>query len=261
MKILEDFRDIIGKHPLIGHAALVLLVLGSTFFVQPAYWGLQPPYLNALVTMISALLVIIPLGWRRFFLITVLVFVSVIVVVPDVLNFIGRVNLSSIASIIAVFSKAAYGGRRRNLICFASIITFNGGLVYKLIIRSNTGFLSSATLFNVTGLFWNLLTFSAIWWFGNTMRISRERTFLPSTSTEKVVLEILAYNIRVMSIQAGTARQLLKQYPEKVLNLLNHIKHSIRYIVVKVCRKFNPLWDEKHFESGTTPFGVRQLEK
>ena len=283
MNTLENLRDIIGKHPLIGYGALVLLVLRAALFVQPAYWGLQPPYLNALVTMITALLAIIPLAWRRFSLLTALIFVLVTVVVPDIHNFIIRVNLSSIASLIAVFSKAAYGGRRRNLICFASIVAFNGGLVYKLIISANAEFLSSATLVNVTSLFWNLLTFSAIWWLGNTMRLSRERTSLPRVITKLVVRGskknarwavyyklcdiirglhgLLAYNIRVISIQAGATCQVLKQYPEKVLNSLNHIKQSIRYVVVEGCHKFGLLWDEKQCDSSAAQSGIEQLEK
>ncbi len=153
---------------------------------------------------------------------------------------------------MAIFSKAAYGGRRRNLICFASIIAFNGGLVYKLVISGSALSLSSTTLFNVAALFWNLLTFSAIWWFGNTMRISRERTSLISASTELIVrrrqkkalfalvyeliriaqglCSTLGHKIRVMSTQARVVRQVLKQYLQKALDSLNRIKQSIQYV-------------------------------
>ena len=283
MKILEELRDIIGKHPLIGDGALLLLVVGSAFFVQPAYWGLQPPHLNSLVTMISALLVIIPLTWRRYFLMTALIFVALTLVVPDVFNIISRVNLSSIASIIAVFSKAAYGGRRRNLICFASIVAFNGGLVYKLVSSSDTVIFSNITLFNITGLFWNLSTFFAIWWFGNTMRVSRERTSFPGASKEQVVqsnqknvrcvvfydlgfitqrlYSMLAHNIRGIAIHARAACQVIKQFSKKGLNSFNRSKQSILYIVVEVYRLFSLLWDEKQIETDTDRSDLLELEK
>ena len=283
MKILEELRNIIGKHPLIGDSLLLMLVVGSAFFVQPAYWGLQPPHLNSLVTIISAILVIIPSTWRRYFLMTALIFVALTLVVPDVFNIISRVNLSSIASLIAVFSKAAYGGRRRNLICLVSIVAFNGGLLYKLIISVNTGFLSSTTLFNITALFWNLLTFSAIWWFGNTVRASRKRTSPLNTSTELVVrgnrenarwavfyevghitqrlYGLLAHNFRVMAIHALSALQVLKQYHKKTLTSLNRIKQPIWFGVVEVYRLFRSLWDEMQFESYPVQSGIQQLEK
>jgi hypothetical protein len=283
MKTFRDFREIIVKHSFIGDGALLFLIVGSAFFVQPAYWGLQPPYLNAFVTIISSLLAIIPLAWRRYSLITALIFVAITSVGPDVFNIISRVNLSSVASTIAVFSKASHGGRKRNLICFVSIIAFNGGLVYKIITSGDAVFLSSANLFNIVGLFWNLLTFSAIWWFGNKMRASREQTSLLSTRVEQVVkgnqqnerwavfyklscitqwlCVILLYNIRITVIQARAAHQVLKQYPDKALNSLNRIKQSIRNAVVEVHCIFNHLWNEKHFDLSAAKSDLQQLVK
>lgn len=281
--MLEDFRNIIDKHRLIGDSALLLLFIGLAFFVQPAYWGLQPPHLNALVTMTSALFAVIPLTWRRFFLTTALIFIAVTLVVPGVLNTISRVNLSSVASIIVVFSKAAYGGRKRNLICFASIVAFNGGLAYKLIISGNTGFLSSATIFNLIGLCWNLLTFFAIWWFGNTMRVSRERTSPLSTSKRQVIREnhknvrweifgelghitqrlysILDYHIRVMAIHVRITYRILKQYCKKAPDSLKRIGQSVRYRITEVYRIFRPLWNEKQLDPNAARSGFQQLEK
>jgi hypothetical protein len=283
MKTLESLPDIIGKHPLIGDGALLLLVVGLAFFVRPAYWGLQPPHLNALVTMISALFAIIPLTWRRFFLMTALIFVAVTLVVPDMFSVISRVNLSSIASVMAVFSKAAYGGRRRNLICFASIVAFNGGLVYKLIISSGAVFLSSATLFNVAGLFWNLLTFSAIWWFGNRFRLSREKMSLLSECKVQLVQErqknarkavlyklnyiakgifdVIAYHIGVMGIEAGIADQVNKKYLKKALVSFIPTVMWSRQAIAELYRLFRLLLDETWFGLFIARLGVKQFEK
>jgi hypothetical protein len=179
MKLFRTLRNIISRHPLTGYGALVLLAAGSAFFVQHPYWGLKPPPLNAPFSMTLALLVIIPLAWRRFFLVLAFTLLAATLVTIEVLDVTIGVNLSSIALIMAVFSASAYGGRWRNLACTASIVTFNGGLLYKLMFSGNFVFLSSVTLFNIIGLLWILVTSFAIWWFGNTLRLSRERTSVP----------------------------------------------------------------------------------
>ncbi len=165
----------------------MLLVVGSVLFNLRAYWNSPPPPLNAPVTITFALLAIVPLAWRRLFLITALIFITTIFVELDVLNVTREVYFSSIASIISVFSIAAYGGKRRDLACTASIVFYSGGLMYKLLFSGNTLFLSSATFFNVTGLLWNLGTFLVIWWLGNTLRLSREQTSKLTESTEQLV--------------------------------------------------------------------------
>jgi hypothetical protein len=279
MKSIEVLRCMIVKYPLIGDGTLLLLVVGSAFFVQPAYWGLQPPYLNALVTIISACLAIIPTIWRHHFLIIALIFIAVTWAVPDVFNI---VNLSSIASIMAIFSKSAYGGRRRNIFCFTSIIAFNGGLAYKLIISSNTGFINCETVFNVVGLFWSLSTFFTVWWFGNTMRDSRKRTSLLGTSTErilkrarkntlrtafyglvrvsKILFGTVALDLRVITKRACVVGRVLNEYLEKKPNILNRSEQSILYRVTKICRIFRPLWDKKQFASNLVQSELQQLE-
>jgi hypothetical protein len=282
MKLLINIWKIISKYPLIGDSVLMLLVAGSTFFNLHTYQNSQPPPLNAPLTITFALLAIIPLAWRWLFLTTALIFIMAAFVTIDILN-IPPINFSSIAAIISVFSAAAYGGNRRTLACTASIFVYNGGLIYKLMFSGNVVFFSSATLFNFAGLFWSLVTFLVVWRFGNTLRISRERTSLLSTSAKQVVrgtqknarwavfyelgritqglYGILAHNIRVMVIHAGVALQVLKQYPKKALNSLNRIKQSIQYVVVEVYRIFSPIWDEKQFEPCVAQSSLQQQEK
>ncbi len=282
MKSLINIWKIISKYPLIGDSVLMLLIAGSAFFNLHAFLDSQPPPLNAPLTITLAFLTIIPLAWRQLFLTTALIFIMAAFVAIDLLN-IPPMNFSSIAAIMSVFSTAAYGGNRRNLACIASIVAYNGGLMYKLMFSGNDIFLSSATLFNVAGLLWSLVTFLAVWRFGNTLRMSRERTSLLSTSTERVLrgtqknarwvrfyelsritqglYGILAYNIRVMGIQADAAHQILKKYPKKALSSLNRIKQSIQYVVVEVYRIFGPIWDRKQFESCVAQPGLQQMEK
>jgi hypothetical protein len=268
---------------LVGYIVVVLLVAGSAFFVQHPYWGMKPPPLNAPFSMILALLVIIPLAWRRFFLILALLFLTATLIAVEVLKFTIGVNLSSIALVMAIFSASAYGGRWRNLACTTSIVVFNGGSLYKLIFSGNVVFLSSVTLFNIIGLLWILVTSITAWWLGNRLRLSRERASLLNTRTEQVqqrnqkntrwaifyesgrIIQglccTLIHNIRIMGIQARAACQVLKQYPKKALNLLDRFKQSIRYLVVEVCRIFRSLWVKQRFEPYANKSGLHQLEK
>jgi hypothetical protein len=172
---------------LTDYGALMLLVVGSVLFNLRAYWNSPPPPLNAPLTITFAIVAIVPLARRRFFLIAGLVFVTAIFVALDILNVTREVYFSSIAPIISIFSASAYGGNRRNLACTGCIIFYSGGMVYKLISSSHNEFLSYATFFNVTGLLWNLVTLLVIWWFGNMLRSSRETTSKLTESSEQLV--------------------------------------------------------------------------
>ena len=63
-----------------------------------------------------------------------------------------------------------------------------------------------------------------------------------------------------MGIQAGAARQVLKQYPEKALNSLSLIETSSRQAVSELYRLLGLLRDEKQVEEFSPQPGLRQLE-
>jgi len=128
-----------------------------------------------------------------------------------------------------------------------------------------------------------LVIFLPIWWFGNTLRKSREQTLQLRERTEQLVQEreenarravvdervriarelhdVLAHHVSVMGIQAGAARQVLKQYPEKALNSLSLIEASSRQAVSELYRLLGLLRDEKQVESFTPQPSLQQLEK
>ena len=72
---------------------------------------------------------------------------------------------------------------------------------------------------------------------------------------------MLAHHVSVMGIQAGAARQVLKQYPEKALNSLSLIETSSRQAVAELYRLLDLLRDEKQVETFTSQPGLQQLEK
>lgn len=277
MKSINTMQNIIRKYPLIGNGALMLLVAGSALFNLSAYRELQPPPLNAPLTITFALLVIIPLVWRRLFLIISLIFIMVAFIVLDILN-IPSMNCSSIAAIISVFCAAAYGGNKRNFACTASIVVYNGGLTYKVMFSSNAAFLSTTTVFNITGLLWSLTTFLAIWWFSNRLRLNRERTSILSESIAKLAGErkenvcrtvlndcvriarelhdVLVHHIIIIGAKTGVACQVLKQYPGKMLKASSLIETSSRQVVSELCYLLGFLQDEERVED-VQAFGLQ----
>ena len=130
---------------------------------------------------------------------------------------------------------------------------------------------------------YNLIIFLAVWWLGKTLRLSREQASQLTESTEQLLRErednarravfdeririarelhdVLAHHVSVMGIQAGAARQVLKQYPEKALNSLSLIEKSSRQAVSELYRLLDLLRDEKQVESFTSQPGLQQLDK
>ncbi len=282
VKLFKSVRDVITKQPLVGDGALALLLAGSALLMLRAYFPLQAPALQPVPAMGLTLLAIIPLAVRRLFPVAALLLVTTAQVAIVLLN-LPIMNFTAIAAFITIFTAAAYGGPRRNLACIACIVAMNACLTYKLMFSGNVTFFSSATLFSVIGLIWNLVIYLATWRFGNTLRLSREQTKRLRESAELLVREreenahravfdervriarelhdVLAHHVSVMGIQAGAARQVLRQYPEKALNSLSLIETSSRQAVAELYRLLGLLRDERQAETFTARPGLGQLDK
>jgi signal transduction histidine kinase len=282
MKLFGTLWKMISKYPLAGDSLLTLVIAGFAFFNLRALWVLQSPTLHPVLVAILIGLEIIPLIWRRLFPSAALLIITIAAVTILVLQ-IQDMNFMAITSMIATFSTAAYGGHRRNLACIVCIIAITGGIAYINLFSSSAALISSQTLFGVTNLLWNLVLFLAIWWFGNTLRMSRERASQLKENTEQLLREqeenarravldeririarelhdVLAHHVSVMGIQAGAARQVLKLYPEKAINSLNLIETSSRQAVSELYRLVGFLRDEKQVETFNSQPGLQQLEK
>ncbi len=282
MKLVINIWKIISKYPLTGDGFLTMVIAGLAFFNLRAYWAIQPPPANLTLAIALISLAIVPLVWRRLFPLSTILIISIAYVALKVLK-IPDMNLPSIILMIAIFSAAAYGGHRRNLVCFASIIAIMGSITYVLIFSGTVVPPISQILFATTNLLYNLIIFLAIWWLGNTLRMSREKTSQLRESTEQLIREreenarravfdervriarelhdVLAHHVSVMGIQAGAARQVLKQYPEKALNSLSLIETSSRQAVAELYRLLDLLRDENQVETFTSQPGLQQLEK
>jgi len=282
MKLLNSMRDLVNRYPLIGDSALTLMLAILAFFSLRAYWAVVPPTVQPLLAATLVSLEIIPLAWRRVFPSATLLTIATAGATVRLLN-ISEMSFVAIAAILAIFSAAAYGGRRRNLVCGISIAAIVGSISYMLVFSGTVVLPIDRFLYGATNLILNLLIFLPIWWFGNTLRKSREQTSQLRERTDQLAREreenahravfdeririarelhdVLAHHVSVMGIQAGAARQVLMQYPDKALNSLNLIEASSRQAVAELYRLLGLLRDEKQVETFTPQPGLQQLEK
>ena len=275
-------RNIDSKYPLVGDSILALLLAVLAFFSLRAYWALAPLPIPLILAAILVSLEIIPLILRRVFPSATLLVIAAAGVTLQVLN-IPELSFIAITSIIAIFSTAAYGGRRRNLVCGVCIAAIICSISYKLVFSGNVVLPINPFLYGATNFLLNSMLFLPVWWFGNTLRKSREQTTQLQESTEQLLREreesarravfdeririarelhdVLAHHVSVMGIQAGAARQVLKQYPEKALNSLSLIEKSSRQAISELYRLLDLLRDETQVESFTSQPGLQQLDK
>jgi signal transduction histidine kinase len=234
MKLFKTLRNIDSKYPPAVDSILTLVLAILAFFSLRAWWALQPLPVDTLLAVILVSLEIIPLVLRRVFPSVALLIITTAGVILQVLN-IPEMSFIAITAIIAIFSTAAYGGRRRNIVCGICIAAIIGSISYKLVFSGTVVLPINRFLYGATNFLLNSMLFLPIWWFGNTLRKSREQTSQLKESTEQLIREreenarravvdeririarelhdVLAHHVSVMGIQAGAARQVLKQYP------------------------------------------------
>ncbi len=282
MKLLKTLMNIDSKYPLVGDSILTLVLALLAFFSLRAWWALAPLSVHPLLAAILVSLEIIPLVLRRVFPSAVLLIITTAFVILQILN-IPEMSFIAITAIIAIFSSAAYGGSRRNLFCGLCIAAIVVSISYKLVFSGTVVIPINRFLYGATNFLLNSMLFLPIWWLGNTLRKSREQTSQLKDSTEQLIREreenarravvdeririarelhdVLAHHVSVMGIQAGAARQVLKQYPEKALNSLSLIETSSRQAVSELYRLLDLLRDEKQVEKFAPQPSLQQLEK
>jgi signal transduction histidine kinase len=282
MNLLKTLRNIDSKYPLAGDSILTLVLAVLAFFSLRAFWALAPLPVHPLLATTLVSLEIIPIALRRVFPSAALLIITTAGVVLQLLN-IPEMSFVAITLIIAVFTVAMYGGRRRNLICGVCIAAIVGSISYKLVFSGNVVLPIDRFLYGATNFLLNMMFFLPIWWFGNTLRKSREQTAQLRESAEQLLRgreenarravfdervriarelhDVLAHHVSVMGIQAGAARQVLKQYPEKALNSLSLIEASSRQAVAELYRLLGLLRDEKQVETFTPQPSLQQLDK
>lgn len=281
MKRFKTLWKAVNRHPLIGDGLLTLALAVPVFVNIRALWILEPPSMDTFLAVALVGLMIVPLIWRRIFPSMALSISALAVVILQMLD-INEGNFIVIIISLAIFSAAVYGGRKRNVVSMVCIIAITVTQLRRLVFGEGFVFQSDATLFYVTSTAWNLIIFLVVRRFGNTLRLSREQASQLRESTKQLVQEreenarravvdeririarelhdVLAHHISVMGIQAGAARQVLIQYPEKALKALSLIETSSRQAVSELYRLLGLLRDDKQVETFTSQPGLNQLD-
>lgn len=267
---------------MITDSVIALVLIGLALSNLQAYWDLRPPLVHPFLAIALTILAIIPLIWRRRFPLAVLMMVAVMLIILRGIN-IPEMNFTAVASVVALFSAAAYGARWRTLVCGISTAAIIGSIIHDSLFDSTVIILGNEILFNVSTLLWNTIVLAGAWWFGNTVRIRREQTLQLQERTEQLAREreenarravlgervriarelhdVVAHHVSLMGIHAGAAREVLDKQPERALNSLNLIETSSRQAVAELYRLLDLLRDEKQVDKFTSQPGLNQLDK
>jgi len=241
------------RHPTGTDGMVAAALVGLAFLNLYINWG-NDTVLRAALAIALTLLLILPFTLRRRFPLAVLSFMTFAILVYRSLN-IPESSFTLYALLMAFFSAGAYGtspwrDRIRLLSAFATI----GYLTYSVFfIGRGWIFPVKTALSQVSVVLAEAFLFGAAWWIGNVFRIRRihetelqERTIQlereRDENARRAVLDervriarelhdVVAHHVSVMGIQAGAARRILKQQPEKANEVLSLIEASSRQAV------------------------------
>ena len=270
------------RHPIGTDGMVAAALVGLAFLNLYINWG-NDTVLRAALAIALTLLLILPFTLRRRFPLAVLSFMTVAILVYRSLN-IPESSFTLYALLLAFFSAGAYGtspwrDRIRLLSAFATI----GYLTYSVFfIGRGWIFPVKTALSQVSVVLAEAFLFGAAWWIGNVFRIRRihetelqERTiqleqerdenarravFDERVRIARELHDVVAHHVSVMGIQAGAARRILKQQPEKANEVLSLIEASSRQAVAELQRLLGFLRQESQVDELAPQPSLNQLD-
>ena len=270
------------RHPTGTDGMVAAALVGLAFLNLYINWG-NDTVLRAALAIALTLLLILPFTLRRRFPLAVLSFMTVAILVYRSLN-IPESSFTLYALLLAFFSAGAYGtspwrDRIRLLSAFATI----GYLTYSVFfIGRGWIFPVKTALSQVSVVLAEAFLFGAAWWIGNVFRIRRihetelqERTiqleqerdenarravFDERVRIARELHDVVAHHVSVMGIQAGAARRILKQQPEKANEVLSLIEASSRQAVAELQRLLGFLRQESQVDELAPQPSLNQLD-
>ena len=282
MKFLAPIGASINRHPTITDGMIALVLSGLALLQLSIYWELrQPVAVPPTVAIALTLLIILPLTWRRRFPLAVMVIMTVLLLVHRYFE-IPEGNFTGNSLLLGLLSAAAFGGKWRTWVCGVTYAVIMGYATYGTIIADLSDFEGNQVLFRVMALIWTYFIFGAAWWFGSVMRSRRERE--AELEERKAQLErervenarravldervriarelhdVVAHHVSVMGVQAGAARHVLKQQPEKAQEALSSIETSSRQAVGELQRLLGFLRQESQPDKLSPQPSLRQLD-
>jgi signal transduction histidine kinase len=282
MKLLRRIGIWFDRHPTGTDGMVAAALVGLAFLNLYINWG-NDTVLRAALAIALTLLLILPFTLRRRFPLAVLSFMTVAILVYRSLN-IPESSFTLYALLLAFFSAGAYGtspwrDRIRLLSAFATI----GYLTYSVFfIGRGWIFPVKTALSQVSVVLAEAFLFGAAWWIGNVFRIRRihetelqERTiqleqerdenarravFDERVRIARELHDVVAHHVSVMGIQAGAARRILKQQPEKANEVLSLIEASSRQAVAELQRLLGFLRQESQVDELAPQPSLNQLD-
>ncbi len=270
------------RHPTGADGMVAAALVGLAFLNLYINWG-NDTALRAALAIALTLLVIVPFTLRRRFPLAVLSFMTIAILAYRSLN-IPESSFTLYALLLAFFSAGAYGTRPwRDRIRFLSAFATIGYLTYSVFfIGRGWIFPVKTALSQVSVVLAEAFLFGAAWWIGNVFRIRRvheidlqERTTQleqeRDENARRAVLDervriarelhdVVAHHVSVMGIQAGAARRILKQQPEKANEVLSLIESSSRQAVAELQRLLGFLRQESQVDELAPQPSLNQLD-
>ena len=268
------------RHPTITDGVIALVLTGLALLHLSINWDITETEIHPAVAVMLVTLSVLPLTWRRRFPIAVLLMMSVIIIFKGIIKV--PEGFSGNALLLALLSAAAYGSRWRNWACAVSFAAVMGYMTYRVVIIDLSDFEGNQVLLRIFSMLWNYIIFGAAWWFGDVLRTRRERAgkleeqtvqleYEREENARRAVLDervriarelhdVVAHHVSVMGVQAGAARRVLKQQPEKAMGALSLIEASSRQAVGELYRLLGFLRQEKQTSELAPQPGLRQLQ-
>ena len=252
-----------------GAIALFLSVLALVLLWY--YWEFSQPVHPALAIVLT-LAIILPLTLRRRFPLFVLLVINALLILYRLLD-IPEGTATAYALLLALFSAGAYGSRRwRTWARGISVGSVAVVLTYLLFFRVTTDaslftYEENEVLGRIANILLNLILFGGAWWVGDIFRTSREReeeNARQAVINERVriareIHDVVAHHVSVMGIQAGGARRVLPQQPEKAKEALSLIESSSRQAVSELHRLLGFLRQGQKTDELSPQPSLRQL--
>ncbi len=241
-------------------ALLALSVVSSRVAISTSKWA-DPSFSapSVLVELAGLVISVAPLAARRRAPLAVALVCTVGFVCSRVWLKAQEPTVTAIALSVALFSAAAYGGARwRHWVCGACLTAIMGELYRELTVQTSGGSPPNLALFEFFALLFYLVLAVAMWALGSTIGAGRRRAAMLVQRTvaleeqreenarravfdERVRIarelhDVVAHHVSVMGVQAGAARLIMNQNPDRASAALASIEASSRQAVEELHR-------------------------
>jgi signal transduction histidine kinase len=282
VKIFKRILQWFSSHP-IGTDILITLAFTVLALLNLYVNWATGSGLSSLLAVLLTLLVILPLALRRRYPLGVLIFMAAAVITFREYN-IPESPFINYALLLAFFNAGAYGQPRfRNWVRAIILGLVIGLLTYSIFFQQQGSDVPTQTiLYQISVILLNVFLFAAAWWIGEVFRTRNQRELELQERTRQLEKErdenarravmdervriarelhdVVAHHVSVMGIQAGAARRILKQQPEKANDVLSQIEASSRQAVAELQRLLGFLREQNQVDDISPQPSLKQLD-